>query len=136
MNPTIVGALWITLIGMGLVFLSLLLLWGLMALIVSLTAKQAEAESAGEDEGEAEESQPEEVPSAQPETAILHQKAAATAVAVALSMQKKGKLQATASHPMLQSEGEAVSAWQPVLRANQLTQKSRMFTRKQRGNGQ
>ncbi len=133
MNPTLSAALWITLIGMGLVFIALLLLWGLMALIVNATSKQAEAEAAGEEgEGEAEESQPEEAPAVPSGEAA---KAAAAAVAVALSLQKKGHV--VAQHTMLQRQpdGEPFSAWQPVLRANRLTQKSRMYSRKERGNG-
>lgn len=134
MNPTMSAALWITLIGMGLVFIALLLLWGLMALIVNITAKQAEAESAGE-APDTDEAQPMDTPVAQSGAAA---KAAALAVVVALAMQKKGQVQAAPEHPALlarQPDGEPFSAWQSVLRANRLTQKSRMYARKERGNG-
>ncbi len=126
---TIVAALWITLIGMGLVFIALILLWGLMALIVNGTARMAEAETA-EAENEAE---PAEAPAeVQPDAALLRRQAAAAAVAVALAMQKKaGAPIARAAQPAL--DAASFSAWQPVLRANQLTQKSRVYSRKQRG---
>jgi hypothetical protein len=120
-----------------------------MALIVGATAKQAAAEAAAEAaEAEAAETEAEfgaeeegvEPEAGQPDIALLRQKAAAAAVAVALSLWKNGKNQAAASHPLgqprLQPDGEPFSAWQPVLRANQLNQKSRMYSRKQRGNGQ
>lgn len=41
MNSTLIDALWITLYGMGLVFMALLLLWGLMELLVQITAHKA-----------------------------------------------------------------------------------------------
>jgi Na+-transporting methylmalonyl-CoA/oxaloacetate decarboxylase gamma subunit len=123
---TLVSALWITLIGMGLVFIALVLLWGLMALMVNATTKMAEkeaAEVAGET-GEVEAAAVEEE-IIQPGTA-LRAKAAAAAIAVALQMQAKtigqrGSLPAP----------EPFSAWQSVMRANRLTQKSRTFSRKQ-----
>jgi len=133
MNPTLVSALWISLIGMSLVFIALLLLWGLMALIVSTTAKQAAAEVAAVAADETAPGAEEELPAVETPAEVPNgqaAKAAAAAVAVALALRKK-----TPGHPAAPQAGEPFSAWQSVLRANRLTQKSRMYTRKERGNG-
>ncbi len=109
----IVNALWITLIGMGLVFLSILALWGLMALIVRLTTSSEE--SPEEDGAEAE---PEKVSDAIPDGALLlarKRRAAAAAVAIAMTYikAKDGRAKPITS----------VSAWQAVNRANQINQR-------------
>lgn len=108
------NALWITLIGMGLVFLAILLLWGLMALLVRLTAERpapqiqaAEAplaSSAGDEQAEAE------------RLHALRRKAAVAAVSAALAVQKKP------AHHHQPSGG--LSAWQAVHRASQLSQRA------------
>ena len=125
MNPTLTSALWITLIGMGLVFIALMVLWGLMALAVRLTARQAQAEAAAQNEAEAEAAPL----SAAPEAADsnLRRKAAAAAVAAALALKARGN-----GH-ILPGAAEPFSAWQPVQRANQLNQHSRMYSRRPRG---
>ncbi len=46
---TICFSPWITLIGMGLVFVAILLLWGLIEILMRLTAGSAHEEEAGED---------------------------------------------------------------------------------------
>ncbi len=118
---TLGSALWITLIGMGLVFLALLLLWGLMELMMRLTARSAAA-----DEAEAAETAAEEVASQADSSRLA--RAAAAAVAVALALR-----QAT-----LPPEGPAdaqVSNWQAAMRTARLNQRANMFTRKQRGAG-
>lgn len=132
MSQTTINALWITLVGMGIVFLVLLLLWGLMALMVRVAAPRTKAEEASEIAVEEEEPQvagaaiP--VPDLGGESRI---KAAAAAVAVALALRAREN-----GHPSARTTGESFSAWQSVLRANQLTQHSRMYSRKQRGTEQ
>lgn len=113
MAGNLINALWITLIGMGLVFIAILALWGMMALIVRLTAEREGAEEAAE--SAAEEAEP------APETADLDRKrrAAAAAVAVAVAMQAQRPAEA------LKAAGPAgtVSAWQAVHRASQISQR-------------
>lgn len=106
----LINALWITLIGMGLVFLSILLLWGLMALLVRLTAEKAAENIAEEPESETESV-------AIPTGSLLLDKkrrAAAAAVVFALAREKRAS-----------SNGQpavSVSPWQAVNRANQINQ--------------
>ncbi len=136
MAQTLISALWIGVIGLGLVFLALALLWVIMSVLVNATAKQALAEAAEDEESEEAGEAPagEEVTAGPPDAALGRQKAAAAAVAVALAMQNKGRV--AIRHPALTPESGSFSAWQSVLRSNQLNQKSRMYSRKQRGNGQ
>jgi Na+-transporting methylmalonyl-CoA/oxaloacetate decarboxylase gamma subunit len=138
MEQTLVDALWIGVIGLFLVFLALALLWVIMTFLVNITSKQALTEA--EDAAEADEVPIEEAPAAQSDATLLHPKVAAAGVAVALAMLKKGQYPPQQSMairlPTLSQEGGSFGAWQPVLRANQLNQKSRMYSRKQRGNGQ
>ncbi len=125
MSP-IVDALLITAIGMGLVFIAILLLWGLMELMMRLTMKQALAEQAEAEAEEAVEAGPE---PAAVETggADLRRRAAAAAVAAALA------LNASSAHLSASLPGETVSAWQSVRRASQLSMRSSAYSRKQRG---
>jgi Na+-transporting methylmalonyl-CoA/oxaloacetate decarboxylase gamma subunit len=104
-----VNALWITLIGMGLVFISIIMLWGLMALLVRLAAERGEPEPV-EAEPAAEMAASEEV------GAGLERKrrAAAAAVAVALARRKPARAAQAAS---------SLSTWQAVQRANQVSQR-------------
>ncbi len=124
MSPLVV-ALMITGIGMGLVFIAILLLWGLMELMMRLTMKSAQAEQAAEAEA-AEESQVEAV-EVEPDLSAARRRAAAAAVATALALRPGGAA--------LQAElpGEVVSAWQSVRRASQLSMRSSAYSRKQRG---
>ncbi|HVN54343.1 MAG TPA: OadG family transporter subunit [Anaerolineaceae bacterium] len=132
MSQTTINSLWITLIGMGIVFLALLLLWGLMTLMVKVGAPRTEAEEASEIAEE--KGEPQVAGAAIPVPDLggesrLKAAAAAVAVALALRARKNG-------HPSARPTGQSFSAWQSVLRANQLTQHSRMYTRKQRGTEQ
>lgn len=106
-----VDALWITLIGMGLVFVAILLLWGLMALLVRLTDEKEVAE-----EEEALELEQAAVPT---DGSLVDRKyrAAAAAVAIALALRKPVRAGQTA-----QPAG-SLSAWQAVNRANQISQR-------------
>jgi hypothetical protein len=88
----------ITLIGMGLVFGAIILLWGVMALLMRLTAPRAGVENeAGEDEIE------------------LRKRVAAAAVLVAQSQNgNKNEL-----HEFPLPPTALVSAWQAVMRSRQ-----------------
>lgn len=103
-------ALQITVIGMSLVFLAILMLWGLMSLLMRLMAEQESAEdvplpAAAVNDVDASE-------------ALLRQQAAAAAVAVALALEEE------APHGIFTpTQPTLVSAWQAVMRANLLNQK-------------
>lgn len=101
------NALWITVIGMGLVFFAILLLWGLMALLVRLTADT-------KPKLPSQEVQPEEPKViVEPPQVDLRRRAAAAAVAVALAMERQ------MGRPCQPEQGEpgVPSAWQVVNRA-------------------
>ena len=110
-----VNALWITLIGMGLVFVAILLLWGLMALLVRVTAER-EAPEIGVEEEASPVLESEAVSSGAAEQERKH-RAAAAAVAVAMALRKPGYPE-RAAQPSV-----SVSAWQAVHRASQLSQR-------------
>lgn len=112
------NALLITLIGMGLVFAAIVLLWGLMALMVRLFQDKPESEEAQE-EGE------ETIAAAATEEVAsdIKLRAAAAAVAVALAMQNSNV--ALFSQPEL-----TASAWQTAMRTATLNQRSQLFSRK------
>jgi Na+-transporting methylmalonyl-CoA/oxaloacetate decarboxylase gamma subunit len=119
MNQTLISALWITLIGMGLVFIAILLLWGLMALLVRATARSAETEEArGDAEDEAE------------DTPLINngtdrkRQAAALAVAVALAGQS------TPAASLVSPAHEGLSAWQSTHRANQISRNAGMIAQR------
>ncbi len=110
MNPTLVQALIITLIGMGLVFLAIIALWGLMALIVRAFAANGEEAGAGEAE------EAPQADAAGDEVGRLHElrrRAAAAAVAVALARRQAPAPLAPAG------PSNTLSAWQAVMRADQ-----------------
>lgn len=113
------NALLITLIGMGLVFAAIVLLWGLMALMVKLIKDKPESEEEGEEAGEeiAAAAETEEV------AGDLKLRAAAAAVAAALAMQR--------SSATLFSQPEVTTgAWQTAMRSSTLNQRSQLFSRK------
>jgi Na+-transporting methylmalonyl-CoA/oxaloacetate decarboxylase gamma subunit len=91
----------ITVIGMGLVFAVIILLWGGMFALVRLMDDRAPSEAA---EAEAE--------------AAAQERAAAAAVAIALAQARNDK-----PHPFPEPPTALVSAWQAVMRANQLNQR-------------
>ncbi len=104
-------SLQITLIGMGLVFASLILLWGLMELLVRLTPeRQAIEDSTGVERvaglGEAE--------------FVQKQRAAVIAVALALSEQESGP------HAFPLPPTPFVSAWQAVMRTEMLKKRGKV----------
>lgn len=104
-------ALEITALGMGLVFAAIILLWGMMSLLTSITAEK-------------ETSSPQNVigsPSAESVSVMdddLQSQAAAIAVAIALAEQ-----QCSGAHPLEEPPTAIVSAWQLGMRMRQLNQK-------------
>lgn len=128
MTPQLLDSLRITAIGMGLVFLAILALWGIMELLVQMTIRRIRSEV----ETIADESEPEDSPLdlGQPNRS-LHLRAAAAAVAVALALEStktKG-----ASPNLLPAPKEQISAWQSLMRSSQLNQRSSLFNRNPRG---
>jgi Na+-transporting methylmalonyl-CoA/oxaloacetate decarboxylase gamma subunit len=113
MSP-LVASLWVTLIGMVVIFVSVLLLWGMMEVLVRFTARSSTDKHDG---GSVE---PEEEPIIRVintlPAPVSDQKirAIAAAVAVALSLRRP-----TSRAPLPQTSG---SAWQAVNRTRQLTQ--------------
>lgn len=115
MTENVVNALWITLIGMGLVFVAILLLWGGMALLVRLTAAREETPETGASPEDASV-----VPgsAAIPEDALLldrKRRAAAAALAVALA------LRAGAGAAREAAPAGSLSPWQAVYRAGRVS---------------
>lgn len=114
----ITSALLITLVGMSLVFIAILILWGLMALMVHLTSGQAK-----ENEMEILEPEPEPAEASGIEIKI---RAAAAAAAIALAMEDGALLKNETN--LSQS-----SSWLSVMRAHQLDLRTSLISRKQRG---
>jgi hypothetical protein len=118
------NALWITLIGMGLVFLSILLLWGLMVLLVSVLAVPKKPETrpglAAAGLGQ----------TAIPEHSLLlarKRRAAAVAVAAALALDHARTRQPT---PGRAPQSSGVSLWQAAHRAAQIGQRGASYRKK------
>jgi Na+-transporting methylmalonyl-CoA/oxaloacetate decarboxylase gamma subunit len=113
MTESLSLALQISLIGMGLVFGAILLLWGIMSLLIRFTAERA----------------PEQVPAeplepvveeAEPERMVVRRSAAAVAVAAALALES---VEARPANAPRRPSTAAVSAWQTVMRGNQIKQR-------------
>ena len=128
---TTLATLWITLIGMGLVFIGLLALWGLMELIVKLTHRYNLTHPEEEEEEETSEVPP--IVETLPAPSANKQQAAAAAVAVALALTTEAEAAAPVFGQPAVGFGQA-SAWQSVMRSAQLSQRSNQFNRKSRGN--
>jgi Na+-transporting methylmalonyl-CoA/oxaloacetate decarboxylase gamma subunit len=111
-----INALWITLIGMSLVFVAILLLWGMMVLLVRVTAGSEREETPALESAVG--SGTESSMNAIPEDALQldrKRRAAAAAVAAAVALQK------TNGTARLPEKPVSVSAWQAVHRASQLS---------------
>ena len=129
----------ITAIGMGLVFVAIMLLWGLMELIVKLTAEKIPAEKslAGDtplvNEISTSTDNRRKQAAAAAVTAALASavakpgaaKAAAVAVATALALKNDGKTSDSVSEPI-----NRVSAWQSMMRARQIVSNYQVYKRK------
>lgn len=106
-------ALWITLIGMGLVFIAILLLWALMEILMRFTARFAADEV---EEGEEGDAIVVSEPASPPVLATgleTKQRAAAAAVAVAMAMRRP------TVQPVVLT-GHNGGAWQAITRSSQL----------------
>jgi Na+-transporting methylmalonyl-CoA/oxaloacetate decarboxylase gamma subunit len=101
MGENLVTALEITIVGMGLVFGAIILLWLVMIALVRLTAEQAEVEAQKTEELE------------------LKRRAAIAAVAVALARVRNEDQ----PHPFPLPPTAIVTAWQAVQRGRLLSQK-------------
>ena len=115
-------SLLITAIGMGLVFILIILLWGLMAILVIITNRWDFMAQAEEGEAEAGDAK------AEITMDLAVNKASIVAIAVAAALASGQKIMHIA--PM-QSGG--ISNWQAVTRANTLASISSIFNRKPRG---
>jgi Na+-transporting methylmalonyl-CoA/oxaloacetate decarboxylase gamma subunit len=104
-------ALEITALGMGLVFAAIILLWGMMSLLTSLTAEKEVSSRQAATVSDSAES----VPVMAGDFAA---QAAAIAVAIALAEQ-----QVSSAHPLREAPTTIVSAWQLGMRTRQLDQK-------------
>ena len=105
-------ALEITVVGMGLVFAALILIWWMMALLTRFTAEK-EAPASG-------------TASAAPE---IDEKAQAAALAVVIAMAEH---QLSQAHPLQDPPTAIVSAWQLGMRSRQLSQKGMSIVRNPR----
>lgn len=107
----LVLALQITALAMGLVFGAIILLWGMMNLLTSITAEKGTPSSPGAD-----------VPDSSQDTpgmeSELEAQVAVAAVAVALAEQ-----QLSSAHPLSEPPTAIVSAWQLGMRTRQMYQK-------------
>lgn len=109
-------ALLITVIGVTLIFVVLLVMWGFMALLVRLAAPQPEPTKA---QAASAASVNEDV------TVMTRRRAAVVAVAVALAIEAKR----AHSAPLLQSAPGPISPWQATLRGNALSRRAGAFRR-------
>ena len=103
---TIALALQITIIGMGLIFAAILVLWLMMILLTRFTAEEEHASDSPQ-------------PDSVPETSILAQ-AAALGVAMAIAEQ-----QLSSAHPLAEPPTAIVSAWQLGMRTRQMSEKGK-----------
>jgi Na+-transporting methylmalonyl-CoA/oxaloacetate decarboxylase gamma subunit len=104
MAENLADSLEITLIGMSLVFAAILLLWGVMSLLVRLTAEEEKTS---------------EEPVASPDEMEIKRRAAVAAVMVALARE----MDTQQPHAFPLPPTAMVSAWQSVQRSRQLSEK-------------
>jgi len=121
MNPITQGLL-ITAIGMGLVFIAILLLWALMDILVRITNDKTTKTVIANVEKSTEE-----VPVIETDTKSHRlQHVASVAVAIAMSLQKQ--------FPIIKpQESGTTSAWQSSRRSQVLNQSAALLNRKSRG---
>jgi Na+-transporting methylmalonyl-CoA/oxaloacetate decarboxylase gamma subunit len=106
MTSDLIIALQITVVGMGLVFAAILLLWGLMALLVRLAPERGEEQA-------------QDTPDDRQAEAERKRRAAAVAVAIALAQQAESR----EPHEFPLPPTALVSAWQAVLRTSMLNKR-------------
>ena len=122
MSELLNQGLLITAIGMGLVFLGLLLLWGLMAFMASIKVKE---KSEVAEVPAAEEAVAEPQPEANGNRALFVRAAAAAVAAAMLLARRSPKAVGPAS--------SAVSSWQTSKRTSQMSSNQSITYRKPRG---
>lgn len=122
MTETLNLGLIIAAIGMGLVFLALIFLWGLMALMASIP----EGKKPKEEPAQVEPAAVAPIEEGAPQGKDLRMKAAAAAVAIALGLQKSA-VSLTPKSP------HAVSSWLVTRRSGQFNQNALISNRKSRG---
>jgi len=108
-------ALMITVIGVGLVFAVLFVLWGMMAALVRLTAPRTQTA-------------PPPAPARHEAADTIHaaqRRAAIVGVAVALAIEAER----AATAPLLQPAQGAISPWQATIRGNALSRRAGAFQR-------
>ncbi len=121
MNPIIQG-LFITAIGMGLVFVAILFLWGLMAVLVQMTSeKTSNNKPVIQDDSDKVES----MSLVQADSKRL-QKVAAVAVAIAMGLNKQVPI-------IKPQESSSISPWQAAKRNHVFGQSAALLNRKSRG---
>ena len=113
---TLAQASWISLIGMGLTFLGIIVLWGLMVLLVHIFADRKQ-------------DLPDTVPVSEKGFDELQHKRQAAAAAVAYMMQ----LQTTSISLSTHKEREMISAWQAAHRSHKMYTNSLILPKKNRG---
>lgn len=116
------NGLLITLVGMGLVFVAILFLWGLMEIIVKLGNQRRVQAVAAEAAGEpaAGETAPA-IPAGDPS---LKQRAAAAAVAVAFAMRR------ASGAVLTRPASEGFSSWQATFRSLRQSQQGNLYRSK------
>ena len=119
----LVIALEITALGMGLVFAAIILLWGVMNLLTTITAHKAASVSPLTAVSDSAEPDP---------TVDCDMKAKAAAVAVAVALAER---QASLAHLLAEPPTTLVSAWQLGMRTRQLYEKPTLVIRKPRKTG-
>ncbi len=117
---TILIALQITALGMGLVFAAIILLWWMMAALTSFMAEKDASSALSANESDSAEVGP---------VIGSDSKAQAAAVAVAMALADQ---QITNAHPLSTPPTAIVSAWQLGMRTRQLYQKGTPIVRKPR----
>lgn len=137
MNPVVAGLI-ITAIGMGLVFVVIVLLWGFMALLVNLTARIKTGETEAEPEAA-------EIPAEAPvddAARLLKKRAAAAAVAALIPgdmrlLKQRAAAAAVSAANVFKSQAvgsglpaASVSHWQAAARASVLSARSNLYSRK------
>jgi Na+-transporting methylmalonyl-CoA/oxaloacetate decarboxylase gamma subunit len=112
-------ALYITALGMGLVFGAILVLWALMVALTALVRDREHSSAQSEDSaGE------------NPAPGVQDQrKALAAAVAVTLALAEQG---ASRVHPLSTPATAIVSAWQLGMRTRQMTQKGNPYKKERK----
>ena len=126
MTESLSLALQISLIGMGLVFGAILLLWGIMSLLIRFTAERAIEQEPAETVETVEtvglvRTHEGAIEGAEPERKVTRLSAAAVAVAAALALESEAAR--PASRAPRRPPTAAVSAWQTVMRGNQIKQR-------------